>query len=260
LLPEQPECPVPDWVWAQYTEQSIRHNSAEYHAITNTQPPVTLPPPVDDSERTDASSPVACSDHCFELEPLELFESEIGLSDFSYSDGGWSLNVGDSAYSGRLTPWQSVTLPSLDVAYSLSGDDAVAQVAWAYPDPQGTAETVEQGNNFLRFLRTGGFIYLNSAGQVVAIKSLAPMQGDVRDPAAQFILSFEQAIEITEEQVSQACPLGMNPITLGNLYDAGARQYCWAFQHALSFCDHGCFLYQMDGGYVGFSVMGGGLD
>jgi len=267
-LPAVAECPVPDWVWAQYTEQSIRHGSAEYDAIRTqaavTQAPVTQAPVTQDldAERTDAESAVGCSDHCFELEPLELFESEIDLSDFSLqnSNADWSLNTGDLTYSGRLSPWQSVTLPSLDVAYSLSGDNMVAQVAWAYPDPAGTAATAEQENHFLSFLRTGGFVYLNSAGQVVAIKSLAPMQGDVRDPEAQLTLSFEQAVEVTQDQVSEACPAGMNPITLGNLYDAGARQYCWAFQHAISICDHGCFLYQLDSGYVGFAVMGAGLD
>jgi len=211
--------------------------------------------------RTDAGSPTACSDHCFELEPLELFESEVVLSNFSIDTNGveWSLILNNQTFSSRLTPWHSVTLEALDIAYGLSGNNVVAQVAWAYPDPQGTASVVEQEDNFMRFLRTGGFVYLNSAGEVVAIKSLAPMVGDERDPEAQFILSFEQSVEITQDEVSQACPSGMNPITLGNLYDAGARQYCWAFQDSLSICDHGCFLYQFAVGYVGFAVMGGGL-
>jgi len=46
-----PSCPVPEWVWAEYTRQSIRYGSAEYHALANTQPaPVTQAP----------SSPAVC--------------------------------------------------------------------------------------------------------------------------------------------------------------------------------------------------------
>ena len=50
-LPDMPSCPVPEWVWAEYTRQSIRYGSAEYHALANTQPaPVTQAP----------SSPAVC--------------------------------------------------------------------------------------------------------------------------------------------------------------------------------------------------------
>jgi len=45
-LPDPPQCSVPDWVWAQYTEQSVRHANVNYDHGATTLAPATTQAPV----------------------------------------------------------------------------------------------------------------------------------------------------------------------------------------------------------------------
>jgi len=168
------------------------------------------------------------------------------------------VTVGDasSTYTGNLSPFADTTLPGLDAAYDLEGDQVVDRVAWSYPDPQGTQDVVAlNGEEYPetmahRFVRTGGFAYLNAANEVVALKEIS-----VASPAllasvdAELVLEFGMPVTgLTEEQVAASCPGNQfHSITLGALYNAGARQYCWDKTNTLPQCTHGCFIYKTEG-------------
>jgi len=217
----------------------------------------------------------------YELGPFLLFDTGLILNtpneQGAAQDGGIVVNEGMDAweavfetrtYRGRCSPFASVTLPDLDLAFGLGleGENAVDRVAWAYPDQAAYDEMLAAtGTEYTetmthRFLRTGAFVYLNSAGAVVAVKEL-----EVAPPAlivaedAQLTLTFDAPQGITEDQASHSCPGGFGPITIQALRDAGAVEYCWDKSHTLSFCPHGCFHYRTEGleglGFIAFPVL-----
>jgi hypothetical protein len=197
-----------------------------------------------------------------------------GLPDFGLFDAGlplategglnlnddltqWTISWGGSSYDGRLSPFQGTTLPGLDAAYGLTGDNVVTQVAWAYPDPQGTQDILNavgdeypetQGH---RFIRTGGYVYTNAAGVPVALKEIAPAPRPLpEDMNPDVILRWASSpVTLTAEQASNACQSHYHPITLGAFYEGGARHYCWEFSDfTQEICPHGCFMYDIAGG------------
>jgi hypothetical protein len=181
-----------------------------------------------------------------------------------------------------------VTLPDLDAAFSLGleGDNTVSRVAWAYPDEssvyeQWLEETGQQihydfnpnlpnggmplvhpyAETMLhRFLRTGGFVYLNEAGAAIALKelSIAPPALIVAEDA-QLTLTFDAPQGVTVDQANHACPGGFSPVTMEALRDGGAVDYCWDKTNTLSFCPHGCFIYNSESlegfGYIAFPIL-----
>lgn len=196
-----------------------------------------------------------------ELGPFLLFDTGFHFvldgDGFQLTNNGqdWSVQFEGGSYSGRLSMFASVTLPALDEAFGVS----VAQVAWAYPDPQGTAEMITlHGEDYPetmqhRFIRTGGFVYLNDAGVPVALKEISPSASSLGQNA-ELTLHFGEHRIITEAQGLAACPRGYNTITLASLNEAGAEAYCWNFDATIDFCSHGCFLYRTTSGYIGFPV------
>merc|ERR1719272_2187518 len=109
---------------------------------------------------------------------------------------------------------------SVDV---LTGSDVVAQIARAYPDTRGTQDinALVDGTETMahRFLRTGGFVYRNEAGIVVALKEISPTETALgQNP--ELSLNFAAPEVITEAQANTACPV-MN-VPAGHLNGEGA--------------------------------------
>lgn len=199
----------------------------------------------------------------YELGPYLLFNAGFELNSaegFQVVGIGaqWTAATGGAQYTGRLSPFVAVTLPELDAAFGLSGTDSVAQVAWAYGDPQGTTDMVLHGEEYPetiqhRFVRTGGYVYRNAQGFVVALKEVAP-SSDSLGQSAQLTLFFGEPLEIAESLALQACS-EMNPTTMGRLQDSGAQAYCWEFSGVIPRCDHGCFLFRTAAhGYLAFPI------
>lgn len=200
----------------------------------------------------------------YELGPFLLFNAGFEFNvatGFEVTGAGtdWTATTGDTQYTGRLSPFVSVALPDLDAAFGLSADDSVAQVAWAYGDAQGTTDMILHGEEYPetmqhRFVRTGGFVYRNARGFVVALKEMSPSSSSLGQDA-QLTLYFDSPQEVAESLVLAACPV-MSPINLGRLLDAGAEEYCWEFSNAIALCDHGCFIYRTaTHGYLAFPVV-----
>jgi hypothetical protein len=187
---------------------------------------------------------------------------------FSLTETGWVAHFHDKTYRGRVSPFAVVTLPDLDEAFGLEGDNVVTEVAWAYPDQEGTYddylaatnEGVYEEDMTHRFLRTGGFAYRNAANQIVALKEISPSPPTLQiDPFAQLTLTFDRPEGITEDQANHACPNGFTPPSSSEIRDNGGIEYCWDKSFTLSFCPHGCFIYrveQMEGsGFLAFPLM-----
>jgi hypothetical protein len=209
----------------------------------------------------------------YELGPFLLFDTGLELDNaagFQVNEGmnAWEAVFDGKSYSGRTSPFASVTLPDLDLAFGLGleGENSVDRVAWAYPDvaayDEMLASTQTEYTETMthRFLRTGGFIYLNAAGAAVALKELSQAPPAlVVAPDAQLTLTFDAPQGITADQANHACPGGFGQITIQALHDAGAREYCWDKSHTLSFCPHGCFHYRTEGledlGFIAFPVL-----
>lgn len=202
----------------------------------------------------------------WELGPFLLFNAGFELnsaSGFQVTGAGdaWTAVVDGAQYTGRISPFVAVSLEGLNDAFGLSGSDSVAQVAWVYGDPQGTTDLILHGEDYPetmqhRFVRTGGYVYRNAQGFVVALKEMSP-SSDSLGQTAQLTIYFGDPGVITEAMAISACPQ-MAPITLGRLLDAGAEEYCWEFSNAIPLCDHGCFLYKtVTHGYLAFPVVEG---
>jgi len=199
----------------------------------------------------------------WELGPYLLFNAGFELNTaagFEVIGAGsdWAASAGDGQYTGQLSPWVTVNLPELDAAFGLTGSDSVAQVAWAYGDPQGTLDVEMHGDEYPetvqhRFARVGGYVYRNAQGFVVALKEISPSSDSLgQDP--QMTLYFAAPQEVTHSLALEACPQ-MFPITLGRLEDGGAETYCWEYSGTISFCDSGCFLFRtVTHGYIAFAV------
>jgi len=206
----------------------------------------------------------------YELGPFMLFDTGFALN----ADDGFLVNAGMDAweavfegttYRGRCSPFADVTMPDLDEAFGLTGENVVSRVAWAYPDPQGTTDMLAIHDGYPevmkhRFIRTGGFVYLNADGTAVAVKEISPSTETLSAAEnGQLTMYFDGPQGITDDQAQHACPGGFHEITVASLRDAGAVEYCWDKSGTLSFCTHGCFTYKtesLDGlGYISFPVI-----
>jgi hypothetical protein len=129
----------------------------------------------------------------------------------------------------------------------------VAFVSWAYGTSQSFPEdefTLEE-----RFAKDGGFLYLNSAREVIAVRELAASSSDLNQAATSF-MSFQQSKDITAAEFTDTCGAGHDVTNSLHLF-LGAEKYCWT-QGALSAadggwsCATGCFVYQTRTGHVAF--------
>jgi len=207
----------------------------------------------------------------YSLGPFLMFDTGLELNSaegFTVSAGmdAWEAVFEGRTYGSRCSPFADVTLSDLNEAFGLSGDDVVDRIAWCYPDNAAYDEMLAAtGTEYTegmthRFLRTGGFVYINAAGVAVALKEIskAPPALTVAEDA-ELTLTFDEPEGITLDQANHACPGGFAQVTIQSLRDAGALEYCWDKSGTLSFCPHGCFTYKYEGldglGYISFPVM-----
>lgn len=190
------------------------------------------------------------------LGPFLLFETgyEPTFSGFTVDVAGasWQATFEGSLYTGRLSPLKQVTIPGLNDAFGLEGMDTAEMVAWAYPDAQGTSDRNDaelqdgfQELNGHRFIRTGGFVYFNSGGQVVAMKQTQVSDSTLgQNPS--LTMNFAPGVDISLADVNAACPAGMNPVTLASIRTGGGEEYCWDKSGAVQVSGpHGAFLYKV---------------
>lgn len=222
-----------------------------------------------DVERVDSAFPN-------QLGPFLVFDTGFTLNSadgftVNAATAQWTarlLAVSAQDYQGRLSPFVAVTVPNLDVAFGLTDTNVVAQVAWAYPDARGTADINERLTDGSysetmahRFLRTGGFVYRNAAGDVVALKEISPTDTSL-DQNPELTLSFSRH-DITEAQANTACPVMNTPA--GHLNFEPAVEYCWDKSSTIDACSqpvvtptmvdgvltpgdsgrHGCYLFKV---------------
>jgi hypothetical protein len=209
----------------------------------------------------------------YELGPFLLFDTGMTLNSDPLAEMGFSVSAAMDAwsamfegetYTGRCSPFKDTTLLDLDAAFGLD-DGTVTKIAWAYPDKQAYDDYLAANGPYTetmthRFLRTGGFVYLDASNTAVALKEISEAPPALTVPEdAQLTLTFDEPTGITAEQANHACPGGFSDITIQELYDAGARRYCWDKSGTLAFCPHGCFTYQTEGleglGFIAFPVM-----
>jgi hypothetical protein len=209
------------------------------------------------------------------LGPFLLFDANMNVNadpvaanlDFKVSEGldAWEAMYEDRTYGGRCSPFKDTTIPDLDAAFGLE-PGTVDKIAWVYPDKDAYDEAYPDAHSSgltetmtHRFLRTGGFVYLNADGETVALKETSPATPTLTVPeGAQLTLQFGSPEGITEEQANHACPGGFAPVTTQSILDAGGISYCWDKSGTLPICPHGCFTYNANGleglGYIAFPV------
>jgi len=206
----------------------------------------------------------------YSLGPFLMFDTGLALNSadgfqVNHEMRAWDAQFEGRTYTGVTSAFEDVTLPDLDAAFGLEGAMVVNKMAWAYQDTQGYDDMLASaGTQYTetmthRFLRTGGFVYLNAANEAVALKELSHAEPALTVPqAAELTLEFGEPQGITEDQANHACPAGFHPITIQALIDGGALEYCWDNSGTLSFCPHGCFTYKTDTleglGYIAFPV------
>jgi len=192
----------------------------------------------------------------YELGPFLLFDTGLELNSatgFTANIAGlqWQATYDGSLYTGTLSPFKPVTIPGLDDAFGLSGEgtDSAVQVAWAYPNADASAAATarieaEGENQAHRFFRTGGYVYLNTASEVVALKEVAVTDHATEEHQMSFV--FAPPAEITEAEANSACPGGMHPITIASIRNNGGDEYCWDKSGTLTVSGpHGAFLYKV---------------
>jgi len=132
-----------------------------------------------------------------------------------------------------------------------AANSVIAFVSWAYGTSQAFPEdtfTLEE-----RFAQRGGFMYMNSAREVIAVRELAASSSDLNQAATSF-MSFDLSKDITAAEFTDTCGPGHEVSNSQHRY-LGAEKYCWT-QGALSgagwSCTNGCFVYQTSSGHVAF--------
>jgi len=135
-----------------------------------------------------------------------------------------------------------------------TANSVIAFVSWAYGSSQSFPEdhfTLEE-----RFAQGGGFLYMNSDREIIAVRELAATSSDLNQAATSF-LSFQLSKDITAAEFTDACGTGHDVTDTQHIYH-GAEKYCWT-QGALSgvadggwSCTTGCFVYKTRTGHVAF--------
>lgn len=160
----------------------------------------------------------------------------------------------NEVFNGVISAISAISLPALNEAYGLSGDNVVASYAWAYPSNDHEFSVSISENAMGRFFRTGGYVYMNAGGAVVALKDVTPWHGV--DDAAQMTLHWLSPVSVSSAQTTSACD-AMHPVTSGRLKFGGAMEYCWAGTGTdVEGCQHGCFIFKTQSDeYLSFGIM-----
>jgi len=204
-----------------------------------------------------------------ELGPYLLFDTGLALNSaegFSANKdaGTWQATFEGSLYTGTLSPAKENTLPGLNEAFGLSADagTAVREVAWVYPNQEISRairndNTRDDQNQLLRgnysedmahrFFRTGGYVWWNSDGQVVALKEVSTLENQFTNAGGHDLrLIYAPPAEITEQEANTACPGGLKPANFKYILNGGGQEYCWHRSGTTPVeGPHGAFVYKV---------------
>ena len=187
-------------------------------------------------------------------EPVLTLDGSVATDNqFGYPHDGHP-DVATSMVGSMSTP-HAGALPDVTSDFFSEEEQAansvIAFVSWAYGTSQAFPEdtfTLEE-----RFAQRGGFMYMNSAREVIAVRELAASSSDLNQAATSF-MSFDQSKDITAAEFTDTCGPGHEVSNSQHRY-LGAEKYCWT-QGALSgagwSCTNGCFVYQTSSGHVAF--------
>ena len=142
------------------------------------------------------------------------------------------LVVGSRTFSGELSPLASVTLNADECLVAGISADAKS-FAFAYPRKNLSLEAHniclsgkrQSGIDVMLFLTFGGFVYFDSEHKVLQLNALAP-EGDEAAAAAHLTLvgpGIASEHFMTLLHVNRR----LQPVTLGNLVEAGFRKFGW---------------------------------
>lgn len=197
----------------------------------------------------------------FELGHFLLIDPSVEVIGTQLSDTQWTAQIfganSETATSmvGSMSPPHVGALPDVTSDFfsqeEIDAGSVIASVSWAYGSSQSFPEgalTLEE-----RFAQSGGLLYMNEAGAVIAVRGFASTQTDLSQAATAF-WSFEPSKEITAAQFTDTCGTGQD-VTNDQHRFLGAEKYCWT-QGALTgdgwSCTTGCFVYQTNTGHVAF--------
>jgi hypothetical protein len=191
--------------------------------------------------------------------------------EMTVAGGLWSIVLDGETFGGQMSSEYAADFTALseqmltEEQMTPTEDDGspndqytgmIAKIGWAYPSQ--AANFNDDMSLAQRFAARGGMVFLNSDGAVIDVRELASSSGPLGQPVSA-TLSFSSAEEITDEQVSTACPQMHSVPENTQYYAQGARDYCWTMgaTAGLAQCTNGCFIYNMVYGKVVFPLIGG---
>eukprot|EP01059_Diplonema_ambulator_P009872 TRINITY_DN19847_c0_g2_i7.p1 TRINITY_DN19847_c0_g2~~TRINITY_DN19847_c0_g2_i7.p1 ORF type:complete len:1592 (+),score=468.24 TRINITY_DN19847_c0_g2_i7:5214-9989(+) len=177
------------------------------------------------------------------LHPCQGVVNEVRDGRYSVPLEGPLLPLVDAGVpgEGRVSPSSLVTLPQ--AARRRAGIPRLAHsFVWAYPLPgiNGLSGlNLDTNHAAVTFVTYGGFIYLDEEGAPLSVNALSPGSG----------LSFNGPYRWTQSEQTLEIELSgrMQPITIKQLSDIGAKYFCWLKPEeelGISPCPtHGGFVY-----------------
>jgi len=142
--------------------------------------------------------------------------------------------------SALTSPKHAVTLPNAAREAAGIPEDAVS-FAWSYPIAcKFDVPEICQSDPDLAFLAVGGFIYMGKDGSIVHVTALVPSS----DGGLRFGSPMKWRPEWTKSLNLGAGKLSrIHPVTIPELREAGACNFCWVLPAELEGFDHGGFAY-----------------
>lgn len=195
----------------------------------------------------------------YELGPYVLIDTGLELNSaegFTANEAAltWQATFNGSQYTGTLSPFKDNTLPGLNEAFGLSGEglESVVKMAWCYPNQEISRSIMSsQHGNYSedtahRFFRTGGYVWLNSNSEVVALKEVSTEESEFDNHGAQLRLRYAPPANITEQEANAACPGGLKPANFKYILNGGGEEYCWHRSGTTAVeGPHGAFIYKV---------------
>lgn len=238
--------------------------TSDYNEHYNTQPPEVCTALIS-LHNTQADSECTCladelSNQGIMLGHYLLVDPDI---DVTVSGTQWTTTIDGQVYTGPLSSTNTDDFTALSSQMltedQLDQSDAdytgpIHSIVWAYPSP--AADFSGATNLAQRFARNGGMLFLNAGGEVIEVRQLASAPGTLEQPVSA-TMSFSSAEELTEAQMTAACPAPQAIPEGAQHYAQGARSYCWVMGGAIPQCQHGCFLYGTTSGPMVFPLIEG---
>merc|ERR1719343_1228906 len=151
----------------------------------------------------------------------------------------------DLELRGHFAPVHKITLP-LDLRRAANIPDSAVWFTWSYPVSNGLVFTATQlqANADLAFLTVGGYLYLDDSFAPVASKAVAQNTAGALHFAGPFRWQASWSSQLHQSR--------FQPVTIGVMRSAGAREFVWILPgenlSGQAPCPHGGFAYRMQDG------------